>query len=520
VGRVLRERGHSIPLTAEKSLVARAARTREPMVVEDTTIESDFMPNPLLPQTRSEIALPLIVGDRVLGVLDMQDDQAGRFTQVELDTFSTLAGQLATALQTAGLFAQVQARLKVSQALAGTQTEEEVLDAMIAAAGFYPKAQVVIALYDQEAEEPTLVARRVLSFESDVTPVPVGARFPASRFKIVEHFTPGEPLVVSNLSSDERIDPLSRQFLSQLGVVSAAMVAISVGEEQIGVVRASSSEENYFDERKLHLYQSIAEQGAIALRTARLFDETQRTAEELREMDRLKSEFLANMSHELRTPLNSIIGYTEIMLMGISEMDPDTLEDVEAIHNNGQHLLALVNDMLDMARIEAGRLVLKLEQVHIASLVDKLSDSAARLLADKPIEWVVEIADDLPPIQADPMRLGQILNNLISNAEKFIEQGSITLRAFSDDGWLCIQVQDTGIGIAEVDADKIFDRFQQVDGSSTRRAGGTGLGLAITRHLVQLHGGTIEVESEPGQGSTFTVRLPVRKTRIMNSEAK
>jgi len=511
VGRVLRERRHSIPLDHEHSLVARAARDRKIVLVEDTALESDFMPNPLLPQTRSEMAVPLLVGDELLGVLDVQDDQPNRFTQAERDTFAILSGQIGTALQTASLFSQVQARFRVSQALAPAQTEEQTLDAIMKAAALYPQAQVVLALYDQEAEEPTLVAQRVSSFDSGVAPVEIGARFPASRFKLVDHFSPTEPFVISNLPTDERIDPTSRQFLTGLGIASTIIVNMTVGDEQIGVLRASSAQEGYFDERKLHLYQSIAEQGAIALRSGRLFDESRRTAEQLREIDILKSEFMANMSHELRTPLNSIIGYAELMLIGVSEIDPDTLEDVQAIYSNGRHLLNLINDILDMAKIESGSLALNFEQVQIAALIDEVSAKAVELLEGKSIAWGVEIEPDLPPIQADPLRISQILDNLVTNAEKFTEEGAITLRAWAENSWVCIEIKDTGIGIAETDMAKIFDRFQQVDGSSTRRAGGTGLGLAITQQLVHLHSGTIEVESQPGEGATFTVRLPVQR---------
>ena len=199
------------------------------------------------------------------------------------------------------------------------------------------------------------------------------------------------------------------------------------------------------------------------------------------------------------------------MLIGVSEIDPDTLEDVQAIYSNGRHLLNLINDILDMAKIESGSLALNFEQVQIAALIDEVSAKAVELLEGKSIAWGVEIEPDLPPIQADPLRISQILDNLVTNAEKFTEEGAITLRAWAENSWVCIEIKDTGIGIAETDMAKIFDRFQQVDGSSTRRAGGTGLGLAITQQLVHLHSGTIEVESQPGEGATFTVRLPVQR---------
>ncbi|MBN1179474.1 MAG: GAF domain-containing sensor histidine kinase, partial [Anaerolineae bacterium] len=335
-GRVMLERGHAIPLDREQSLVARAARTHEAVVVHDVTQAPDFLPNPLLPDTKSEVAVPVISGGVVLGVFDVQHDQPDYFTEGDLSVFSTLAGQIATALENARLFAQVQ------------------------------------------------------------------------------------------------------------------------------------------------------------------------------EADKLKSEFLANMSHELRTPLNSIIGYSEIMLMGLSEgIDPETMNDVQAIYDNGQHLLRLINDVLDLAKIEAGRMTLELETVYVAPLLEEVLTSNAGLLVNKSLHVSAETEEGLPPIEADRVRLNQILNNLFSNAVKFTDTGEIRLRAFSEDGWCVIQVSDTGIGMNQADLNVIFERFRQVDGSAARTKEGTGLGLAITNHLIQLHGGTIEVQSELGKGSTFTIRLPM-----------
>jgi signal transduction histidine kinase len=237
------------------------------------------------------------------------------------------------------------------------------------------------------------------------------------------------------------------------------------------------------------------------------------TAERLREMDRLKSEFLANMSHELRTPLNSIIGYAEIMLMGIDGgLDPETLEDVQAIYKNSRHLLHLINDVLDLAKIEAGHLTLEFEKVEVKSLIEEVSHRAAGLLVNKPVTLSVEVEEGIPAIEADRVRLNQILDNIASNAAKFTDEGEIVLRASAgDDGWISFEVEDTGVGIDEESLDKIFERFQQVDGSSAKRAEGTGLGLAIMRHLVEMHGGTVKVQSQVGRGSIFTVRLPVRQ---------
>jgi hypothetical protein len=195
--------------------------------------------------------------------------------------------------------------------------------------------------------------------------------------------------------------------------------------------------------------------------------------------------------------------------MGIDgELPAETMEDVQAIYDNGQHLLRLINDILDLAKIEAQRLTLEFEEVDIAPLFNEVKTSNAGLFLNKPIELRLEIEEDLPAIWADRVRINQILNNLISNAVKFTEEGHVELRAYREGEWIHLQVADTGIGMNQEDLDQVFERFQQVDGSNARRAEGTGLGLSITRHLVQMHNGKIDVQSELGQGSTFTVSLP------------
>lgn len=349
-GRIMREQGHKIALHQEPSLVAKAARTKSVVRVDDVTQDPSWLPNLLLPDTRSELAIPMVVGDDVVGVLDVQDKVVGRFTEGEVNVFKTLATQI-----------------------------------------------------------------------------------------------------------------------------------------------------------------------AIAFRNAEYVAELQAVAERLREVDRLKSEFLANMSHELRTPLNSVLGYAEVLLMGIDgELTPDMKEDVEAILENGQQLLRLINDILDLTKIEAGRMTLNRESVALTPILDQIRSQAQGLLLKrpKPIDVLLTVPDDLPPILADPMRLSQILNNLVSNAVKFTDRGHVWIRATYDAAskQVCIAVEDTGIGIAPEDLPHLFERFRQLDGSSTRRAEGTGLGLAITKHLVEMHGGSLSVSSELGHGSTFTVCFPVAES--------
>lgn len=231
---------------------------------------------------------------------------------------------------------------------------------------------------------------------------------------------------------------------------------------------------------------------------------------ERKQAERLKNEFLNNISQELHTPLTSIIGYSQIMLTGMEgELSTKILEDVQAIHENGQQLLTLINEILDMAEIEVGSLALSAEQIEIEPLLQQIKTNHSALLGQKPVEIKVKVEADIPALKADKMRLGQILNHLVGNAIRFTQQGQVNMHAFRENGWLCIQVADTGIGISQENLETIFEKFRQVDGSLSRRVKGMGLGLTIARHLVKLHGGNIDVQSQLGQGTVVTVRLPL-----------
>ncbi len=229
-----------------------------------------------------------------------------------------------------------------------------------------------------------------------------------------------------------------------------------------------------------------------------------------------KTRFLANMSHELRTPLNSIINFSHILATGISgEVNERQRDYLERIQRSGKHLLTLINDILDIARIETGQLTISKEIVAPADVIRQAVEMTRTLLYNHPLTLDVELAPDLPFIQADPTRLRQILLNLLSNAVKFTEQGGIRLTAAVQPPMLVITVADTGIGIEPAQLETIFHEFRQVDGDTNRRYQGAGLGLTITKRLVELHGGSIAVESEPGIGTTFTVRLPIDSQALL-----
>lgn len=347
-GEMMKQQQHSIPLKAERSLVARAGRTMQSVVAEDVALDPNYLPNPLLPYTRAEVAVPVFAGDRLIGVLDVQ------------------------------------------------------------------------------------------------------------------HNTPG-----------------------------------------------------FFDPGQVRTLLVVASQLAVALSNAELYAEQLRATEQLRELDRLKNEFLASMSHELRTPLNSIIGYAEVILDGLDgPLNEEMEEDVHSIHQSGKLLLSLINDILDLAKIEAGQMELEYEPVDLSVFLAKAVENSQILVKDKSVEMRSEVTPEvreLDQFEADPIRLQQIVNNLLSNAAKFTEQGSITAKARVQNGSVVISIVDTGMGIAQDKLDIIFERFRQADQSSTRRAGGTGLGLAITRQLVSMHGGDIWVESEIGKGTSFSFSIPLER---------
>jgi signal transduction histidine kinase len=281
-----------------------------------------------------------------------------------------------------------------------------------------------------------------------------------------------------------------------------------------GALTLSRRNPGGFAPEVVELLQTVAEQSTLAIQNARLFREIEQKGRELQLASQHKSQFLANMSHELRTPLNAILGYTELIIDGIYGEMPDTIREVmERVQKSGRHLLDLINDVLDLSKIEAGQLSLALTDYSFPDMVHTVTNSMEALAAEKGLNLTVDIEANLPIALGDERRIAQVLLNLVGNAIKFTEEGHLRIGASKANGKFLVSVTDTGPGIASSDQERIFEEFQQVDSSSTRSKGGTGLGLAIARRIVEMHGGELWVESALGKGSTFYFSIPMRTER-------
>jgi signal transduction histidine kinase len=279
-----------------------------------------------------------------------------------------------------------------------------------------------------------------------------------------------------------------------------------------GVLTLTRSEARPFTEKQIELVSTFADQAAIAIENVRLFDEIQDKSRQLQLASEHKSQFVSSVSHELRTPLNAIIGLTDMLVTNAARFGTEKAQEpLQRVNRAGTHLLGLINQVLDLSKIEAGKLELNPETVQLAPLINEVIGTAGQLAEQNKNRLVVDAQENLGTLTVDPMRLRQILLNLLSNACKFTKQGEVRLRArrvANGRDWIELAVADTGIGMTPKQQAKLFEEFTQADTSTAQRYGGTGLGLAITRKLARMMGGDVTVASEPGKGSVFTVRLP------------
>jgi signal transduction histidine kinase len=280
----------------------------------------------------------------------------------------------------------------------------------------------------------------------------------------------------------------------------------------IGVLVMARIAQRPFTPKQMELASTFADQAVIAIENVRLFEEIQDKNRQLELASQHKSQFVANMSHELRTPLNAIIGLTEMMVTNPARFETKKAQEpLQRVNRAGTHLLGLINQILDLSKIEAGKLELTSQTVQLAPLIDEVIETARQLAEQNKNSLAVEAQENLGTITLDPMRLRQILLNLLSNACKFTKQGEVKLRARrvrNGRDWIEMAVADTGIGMTAEQQSNLFEEFSQADRTTAQRFGGTGLGLAIARKLARMMGGDVTVTSEPGKGSVFTVRLP------------
>ena len=321
------------------------------------------------------------------------------------------------------------------------------------------------------------------------------------------------PFIVNDTESDARLRPSSREVARSRGYRSMLVVPMLRRGETIGTVSASRESPGSFSDKDVALLQTFADQAVIAIENVRLVTELQERTSQLQVANRHKDEFLSNMSHELRTPLNAVIGFSDVLLEGMfGEVNDKQTEYLHDIVASGKHLLSLINDILDLSKIEAGRMELDLSDFDVLTAIENALTVMRERASRHEIKLSRVIGDGVGEIRADERKFKQVLLNLLSNAVKFTPAGgSVEVRTGLRDGFVEVAVADTGEGIAPEHQQAVFEEFRQV-GKSSRKVEGTGLGLALCRKFVERHGGTISVESRVGVGSTFTFTIPVRST--------
>jgi signal transduction histidine kinase len=322
-----------------------------------------------------------------------------------------------------------------------------------------------------------------------------------------------EPVQIADISDPAAYESRVRNMLLQAGLRALLAVPLIAEDQLVGALIVMRKRMGIFAAEEVALLQTFATQSALAIQNARLFREIEDKSRQLEVASQHKSEFLANMSHELCTPLNAIIGFSEVLAEKMfGELNEKQEEYSKDIHASGQHLLSLINDILDLSKIEAGRMELELSDFHLPTALDSALTLVRERAGRRSIALHLSIDEQLGQIQADERKARQVVLNLLSNAIKFTpEGGRIEVKAEPRDGSVEVSVADTGVGIAPEDQEAVFEEFRQV-GTADKKVEGTGLGLTLCRKFVELHGGRIWVKSQVGVGSTFTFTIPVRTT--------
>jgi GAF domain-containing protein len=506
------------------SCTGRAVLEGRTVHVLDASNDPEYaMPDyQFIAKNRTMLGVPLLRDGEPLGTITLWKTRVEPFTQKQIDLVTTFADQALIAIENVRLFEEVQARTRelarsveelralgeVSQAVNSTLDLETVLATIVAKAVQLSNTDAgVIYVLDELAE--TLRVRATYGLTEELVEAirgqPAGAS-DALRRAIQD----GQPLEITDIR-DEPPSPV-REIAMRAGFQARLVVPLVGTDRVVGALVIRRKQPGKFPTSTVELLQTFAAQSVLAIQNARLFSEIEHKSRQLAVASEHKSQFLASMSHELRTPLNAIIGLTEMMVTNAARFGTEkALEPLQRVNRAGSHLLGLINQVLDLSKIEAGKLELNPQTVQLAPLINEVIGTAGQLAEQNKNRLVVDAQENLGALAVDPMRLRQILLNLLSNACKFTKEGEVRLRArrvAKGRDWIELAVADSGIGLTEEQQAKLFEEFSQADATTAQRFGGTGLGLAITRKLARMMGGDVTVTSEPGKGSVFTVCLP------------
>jgi signal transduction histidine kinase len=474
---------------------------------------------------RGALGVPLIHSGHITGVIFVAREAPGLFTDAQVELLKTFADQAVIAVENVRLFTELQARTRdlirsvgelkalgeVSQAVSSTLDLQTVLTTIVGrAVQLSGTGGGVIYEYDEAAQQFQVRATDQIEPEHfaalRATPIRLG-QGAVGQAAATRMFVQVPDILAEGALAAKHIRPI----LARSGYRSILAVPLLFEQRVMGGLVVWRREVGPFDPGVVNLLQTFATQSVLAIQNARLFREIEDKSQQLEAASRHKSEFLANMSHELRTPLNAILGFSEVLAERMfGEVNEKQAEYLQDILSSGRHLLSLINDILDLSKVEAGRLELELGRFHLPTALDNALTLVRERASRHGIILTQTVDEAVGHIVADERKVKQILLNLLSNAVKFTpEKGRVDLTATAVEGVITISVSDTGIGIAPEDQAMVFEEFRQVGQDGARKQEGTGLGLTLTKKFVELHGGRIWVQSEVGQGSTFTFTVPV-----------
>ena len=502
---------------------SRAVLTRSLVAIHDVNLDPDYAYRGAQWGLRSVWGVPLMREGEPIGAIAVGRRDPGPFPENQLALLQTFADQAVIAIENVRLFKELEARTseltqsvgelralgEVGQAVSSTLDLETVLSTIVSRATQLAGMDGG-AIYEYEEGHEEFRLRTTDRLPDELVEALRSTPISKGEGAIGRLAATGEPVAVHDIIDEVMYQSRVREILVRLGYRSLLAVPLLREDRLLGGLVVNRKSAGEFAPRVIDLLKTFAAQSALAIQNARLFREIEDKSRQLEIASQQKSAFLTNMSHELRTPLNAIIGFTRIVMRRSQEqLEPKQFENLEKILTSGQQLLALINTILDLAKVEAGRVEVKPAEIHPAPILEQCMRTVEPLIKDT-VKLIKAFDGALPTMLVDEEMLRQIVINLLSNAAKFTGRGSIHVQARADNGTVEIAVADTGIGIAADKLESIFAEFEQADASSTRVHGGTGLGLTIARRLARLMGGDVRADSMPSVGSTFTLTLPVR----------